>query len=296
MLNLSHALRKNDCLWYAFKSWINLARIDRLSKKYESAYEKLEAHKHWRLRVFEDHRSLSNIVSVAVERVRREYQIEKIKLGFSMHQVRFIIEEFSTIPLTLYNHHAFIVDALILAYIQIGLIHEALYLAENMQTVKPLFEFALIRTQEIRWSYFHDQVDTQTLIDLYQIMLQRLMDSSAQLIDLILSLHLARLLTQLKLTQYAMPLIRSCLGQAIKLNDEILKADVLAFLFSIRKEHDYTHLEDDLVALYHKTYYPSVRAMLVKAYPELKHVEINQDFHQFSMLAHDLMLLSSSYI
>jgi hypothetical protein len=127
-------------------------------------------------------------------------------------------------------------------------------------------------------------------------MLQRLMNASVYLIDLILSIHLARLLFQLKLIPYATQLLRSSLDQAIRLNDDMIKADVLALLFTISKQHDYDDLEDRLVALYHETYYPSARAILSKAYPELKHVEINQDFHQFTMLAHDLMLISTAYL
>lgn len=295
MLNFNQAYDQKDCLWYAFKSWVNLARIDRLCKQYVAAANKLQAHRHWRDRVFQSPVSISNVVNVAIERVRKEYQIERIKLCFSTHQVQRIIEEFGVVNHSIQNQHAFTIDALILAYVQAGYIHEALHFAEKMKASPLTSELAFIRIQEIRWSYFHEKVEVQSLIDLTHSMLQVLKNQSQKLSDQILSLHLARFLSQLKLTKYASPLLHACLEHAIKLDDDVLKADALALLFTIGVRHyKDAFLEDCLVAHYHETLYPAARATLMRAYPELKYVEINQDFHQLTMLLHDLMLLSAA--
>ena len=103
-------------------------------------------------------------------------------------------------------------------------------------------------------------------------------------------LHTAYVLKRASLVEEASKLSYFCLDAAVRLQDELLKAESLVMLYDLIDDYAGKQIVENLmIEHYHDTQYLAARHLMLSTFEGLKHVEYSEDKESITALYDDLL-------
>lgn len=296
-------LKEDALIKYSFQPWMSLSRIDRLDGQFHEAIKKLNIvcpanvtqlspspyaspllH---RLLHFDDE----------IKQTLNEYHLLETMCTYLASKQYLALNDFISAKkkeTTIFYHPA-VQEALAVVLANTGKIQDAFILLSHAKTYsdKAMIPIFRLRECEMRATLGDAQQASAELTILSKLALRLLKTTHVNKNDILFSLHVAAIFSQLALKEEAAKVAYYCLMAAEDTHDELLKAESLVMLYQLVQTTEAERLIEDLmIEHYFNTQYFVAKQQMLAYFVDLKHVESKYTQDAMCSLFEELLLFS----
>lgn len=282
----SDKYKEHHLLKYVFPAWMGLIRTDRKQGNIYEAFEKIN-----RLTYENKMYECLHVDTEMKTGIQDSSIIEKIKLYLLTCQYLKLSEfiENNQIYLSLACQDL-VNEALVVAYVNSNRMVNACKIfshAGNSYNVLKLRECEML----IKFHKNNEVIDINRLCS--TLMSLNIRSNEMKMKQLVFSLRLIDFMKTMDMIESAGRLANYCLQSALKMNDEGLIGDSLIASYSLSlQDNEKKEIENLMIIHYFNTQYEDTRRKMLQYFPDLKHVEKNENNHEAIFLYENLLTFS----
>lgn len=301
-LFIDYSRKTNDqaYLKYVFQPWMNLSRLDRLEKNYDSMKDKLKIFNQININevVIGNNKLVTPILLSALDQdqniksvVETCRLLEPLKGYLEAKQYKQAIQFIEDNKKhSSRSHYALLQEGMIVSVANIGEVDTAFDLLEQARQLSPATKH-IFKLRECEIKYGLGIVNQrQELRSLCKMAIGAVTAKYININDIEYGLNLVELLKNSGLKTEAIELVYFCLVAADKLNDQVLKSDALISLYvMMRKTKGKKLVEQLMIDHYEKTQYVISRQKMLSSFPGLKERNNGNHVWQYQKLYEQLI-------